>query len=148
MLTRMARSVALAATVAAVALAGCGTTHQGGQGNGGDGTHRTQLIVKRDSANGSTVKLAPGDKLELILGSSYWNFRGSSAPGVLRQIGSPVLLKATRACVVGGGCRPKKVIYRAVKAGTAVITAHRVSCGEALACTGKKGSFKLTVVVS
>lgn len=145
MVTRMARFAALAAAAAAVMLTGCGTAHPAAQGHG---THGTQVIVKRDASNGRTVKLAVGDKLELILGSSYWNFGGSSAPGVLHQMGVPVLVKTTKVCVPGGGCQPKKATFRALKPGTAVITAHRVSCGEALACAASKRDFKLTVVVS
>ena len=141
MLARMARSAVLAATAAGVLLAGCGTASPAPR------THGSQVVVKRDASNGSTVRLAVGDKLELILASSYWTFRGSSAPGVLRQTGPVQLLKTTRTCVPGGGCRPKEVSYRALKPGKTVITAHRVSCGEALACTGKKGQFTLTVVV-
>ncbi|MGI9007551.1 MAG: hypothetical protein ACR2FU_15375 [Streptosporangiaceae bacterium] len=137
----MARSLALAAAAAAVLLTGCGSAQPAPR------AHDAQVIVKRDAANGSTVRLAVGDKLELVLASSYWTFRGSSPPGVLRQTGPVQLLKTTRTCVPGGGCRPKRVIYRAIKAGRAVITAHRVSCGEALACTGSKRRFTLTVVV-
>ena len=144
MLGRMARSAALTAAAAALMLTGCGTVHQGSQA---PQTHETQVIVKRDASNGSTVKIAVGDKLEVVLASSYWNFRASSAPLVLRQMGPAELLKTTRTCVPGGGCRPKRVIYRALKPGRAVISAHRVTCGEALACTGKRGQFKITVVV-
>lgn len=142
MITRIARSAALAATVAAVTLTGCGTAHQASQGHG------TQVIVKRDASNGKTVKMSVGDKLKLVLSSSYWNFNGSSDSRVLRQVGAPVLVKTTRTCVPGGGCQPKRVTFRALKPGTAVITAHRVSCGEALACSASKRNFKLTVVVS
>ena len=145
MVIRMARFAALAVTAAAVTLTGCGAAHQASQGHG---THGTHVVVKRDASNGRTVKLSVGDKLELVLGSSYWNFAGSSAPGVLRQIGQPVLVKTSRSCVPGGGCQPKRATFRALKPGTAVITAHRVSCGEALACAASKRSFKLTVVVS
>jgi hypothetical protein len=144
MLGRMARPAVVAAAVAAVALTGCGAAHQGSHAPQARGT---QVIVKRDASNGSTVKIAVGDKLEVVLASSYWNFRASSAPLVLRQIGPAQLLKTTRTCVPGGGCRPKRVIYRAFKPGRAVVSAHRVTCGEALACTGKKGQFKITVVV-
>lgn len=141
MLAGLARSVALAAAAAAMLLAGCGTTHQAPR------SQSARVVVKRDASNGSTVKLGVGDKLELILASSYWNFRGSSAPGILRQMGPPALLKPTRTCIPGGGCRPKRVVYRALKPGKAVITAHRVTCGEALACTSKLRLFRLTVVV-
>lgn len=141
MLARTARSLALPAAVAAVLLAGCGTAGPATQG------HVGHVVVQRDASNGRTVRLAVGDKLKLILGSSYWTFNASSAPGILRQMGPAVLVKTTKTCVPGGGCQPKLVMYRALKPGKAVITAHRVSCGEALACTGGKGHFKLTVVV-
>lgn len=143
MFARTMHALALTAAAAALLLTGCGTAGPATQHHGGG----AQTIVKRDASNGSTVRVSVGDKLELILGSSYWNFRGSSAPGILRQMGPAELLKTKRTCVPGGGCQPKRVIYRAVKPGRVVITAHRVSCGEALACTGSKGSFKLTVIV-
>jgi hypothetical protein len=35
-----------------------------------------------------------------------------------------------------------------LKAGTATVSASRVSCGEALRCTGKQGSYSVTIVVT
>ena len=38
--------------------------------------------------------------------------------------------------------------FSALRAGRAVVTAHRTSCGEALRCTGNQGSYAVTVMVS
>ncbi len=132
--------VALAAS--AVFAAGCGTAKPVSQG-----PPPTRLVTEHDSANGKTIHIAVGDKLALILGSSYWNFAGSSAPAVLRQEGQVTLVPTSRTCPPGVGCQPKRALFRALAPGKAVLSAHRVSCGEALACTGGRGLFKLTVIV-
>lgn len=140
--TRAFRPVLMFAAMASAVLAvGCGTAH-------GPGSPPPQrLITEHDGANGQTIHVAVGDKVALILGSSYWNFRGSSAPAVLRQVGQVTLVKSSRTCPPGVGCQPKRALYKALARGKAVITAHRLSCGEALACTGSRGHFTLTVIV-
>ena len=134
----------LAAVTSVVLTAGCGTAHQPHQPGH---PQPPRLFTERDRANGSTVHVAVGDKVAVILGSTYWNFAASSAPGVVRQIGPVRLVHTTKTCVPGGGCQPKRATYKALSRGTAVISAHRVSCGEALACTGSRGRFRLTIVV-
>jgi hypothetical protein len=143
--TRVLRPLLMLAALASVALAaGCGTARHSHQpGN----PQPPRLFTERDKSNGTTIHVAVGDKVVLILGSTYWNFAGSSAPHVVRQIGPVTLMHTTRTCVPGQGCRPKRATYKALSRGTAIITAHRVACGEALACTGKRGRFRLTVVV-
>jgi hypothetical protein len=142
--TRAFRPVLMLAAIASVVLAvGCGTAHPVPGGT----AHRVRQFTEHDGANGKTVHIAVGDKLVLILGSSYWNFRGSSAPGVLRQVGPVRLVRSSRSCPPGVGCQPKRALYKALASGKAVISAHRVTCGEALACTGSRGHFKLTVIV-
>lgn len=133
----------LAAAAAAVLATGCGTAHHvpGGQ------PPPRRLITEHDLANGKTVHVRVGDKVALILGSSYWQFAGSSKPDVLRQMGPATLVKSSRKCLPGVGCQPKRAVFKALAAGRAVVTAHRVTCGEALACTGSRGHFKLTVLV-
>jgi hypothetical protein len=143
--TRAFRSVLMLAAITSVVLAaGCSTAHHPHQpGN----PQPPRLFTEHDRANGTTLRVAVGDKIVLVLGSSYWNFAGSSAPGVVRQIGPVRLVHTTQTCVPGGGCQPKRALYKALSRGTAVITAHRLSCGEALRCTGSRGHFRLTVVV-
>ena len=140
--TRAFRPVLMFAAMASAVLAvGCGTAHVPG------GPPPQRLITEHDGANGQTIHVAVGDKVALILGSSYWNFRGSSEPAVLRQVGQVTLVKRSRTCPPGVGCQPKRALYKALAPGKAVIIAHRLSCGEALACTGSRGRFTLTVIV-
>ena len=140
--TSIVRPVLLVAVAASALLAGCGAVHPLP-----GGPQPPRLITERDHSNGKTIHIGVGDKLALILGSSYWNFAGSSAPSVLRQEGNSTLVPTSRRCPPGVGCQPKRAVFKALAKGTAVITAHRLSCGEALRCTGSQGHFKLTVVV-
>jgi hypothetical protein len=105
------------------------------------------VIVVRDDANGKAVSAIAGDRVELILASSYWRVTGSSAPGVLRQDGPTVLLSRPSSCpdLPGLGCIPVRTDFIALANGKAVITAGRSTCGEALRC--KPDQTRFTVVV-
>jgi hypothetical protein len=107
------------------------------------------VIVVRDAANGKAVSARTGDRIELILSSSYWQVTGSSAPGVLRQDGPPVLLSRPSSCpaIPGLGCTPVRTDFTARADGKAVITAGRSSCGEALRCGPGQTQFTVIVVV-
>ena len=138
---RLAAAAALASAVSITMTAGCGT---GAFRSGGP-----TVIVVRDNANGKAVSARAGDRIELILSSSYWRVTGSSAPGVLRQDGSPVLLSRPSSCpgLPGRGCIPVRADFTALTDGQAVITASRSTCGEALRCTPGQTRFTVTVVV-
>jgi hypothetical protein len=107
------------------------------------------VIIVRDNANGKTVHVPAGDRVELILSSTYWMVHGKSAPAVLRQDGPTRLLPRPKSCsrIPGLGCIPVKTSFTALAAGKAVITASRTSCGEARRCVGGQGRFRVTVVV-
>ena len=107
------------------------------------------VIVVRDDANGKTVSARAGDRIELILSSSYWHVTGSSAPSVLRQDGPPVLLSRPRRCpdIPGLGCIPMRADFTALTNGKAVIRASRSACGEALRCKPDQARFTVIVVV-
>jgi hypothetical protein len=106
-------------------------------------------IVVRDDANGKAVSARAGDRIELILSSSYWHVTGSSAPSVLRQDGPPMLLSRPGSCpdVPGLGCIPVQADFTALTDGKAVITASRSACGEALLCKPDQTRFTVIVVV-
>ena len=141
---RVLRPVLVSVVAASAMLAaGCGVAHP----RAGGPAPVPRLITEHDRANGTTIHVGVGDKVALILGSTYWQFAGSSKPAVLRQEGPVTLMKAAHKCLPGVGCQPKRAVYKALAPGKAVITAHRVTCGEALACTGSRGHFKLTIVV-
>ena len=142
---RMAVAVAVS-VVSVMTAAGCGTAASSASG---PTAHGPAVIVVRDDANGKAVSASAGDRIELILSSSYWRVTGSSAPGVLRQDGSPVLLSRPSSCpdLPGRGCIPVRADFTALTDGQAVITASRSTCGEALRCTPGQTRFTVTVVV-
>jgi len=103
----------------------------------------------RDDANGKAVAARAGDRIELILSSSYWHVTGNSAPRVLRQDGPLVLLSRPNSCpdVAGLGCTPVRADFTALTSGKAVIMASRSVCGEALRCRADQTRFTVIVVV-
>jgi hypothetical protein len=107
------------------------------------------VIVVRDDANGKTVSARAGDRIELILSSSYWKVSGSSAPGVLRQDGPAALLPRPSSCpgISGLGCVPVRADFTALTDGMAVIAASRSACGEALRCMPDQTRFTVIVTV-
>jgi len=129
---------------AALLTAACGTAVSS---TGGPPPH--QLTVVRDSANGKTVHVGVGDRLELILPGSYWNLHGSSPEAVMAQDGPARYLPRPPSCpdIPGLGCSPTTATFTARARGTAVITASRTTCGEALRCQPPQRRFTLTVVV-
>lgn len=126
--------------------AGCGTAASRASGPVAGGP---TAIVVRDNANGKAVSARAGDRIELILSSSYWHVTGSSAPSVLRQDGPSRLLSKPSSCpdIPGVGCIPVRSDFTALTDGKAVITASRSVCGEAQACTPDQTRFTVIIVV-
>jgi len=146
---RCHRMTAVAVAVIVVSImtsAGCGTasSHASGPVAGS-----LTVIVVHDDANGKAVSTRAGDRIELILASSYWRVSGSSAPSVLRQDGPSVLLSRPKSCpgIPGLGCIPLRADFTALTDGKAVITAERSTCGEALRCKPDQMRFAVTVNV-
>ena len=141
---RMMAVVVAVIVVSIMTSAGCGTaaSHASGPVAGGP-----TVIVVHDDANGKAVSTRTGDRIELILSSSYWRVTGSSVPSVLRQDGAPVLLSRPKSCpdIPGLGCIPVRADFTALTDGKAVITAERSACGEALRC--KPDQTRFTVIV-
>jgi hypothetical protein len=143
------RRMAVVAAVSVVSImtsVGCGTAASSTSGPVAGGP---TVIVVRDDANGKTVPARAGDRIELILSSSYWHVTSSSAPSVLRQDGPPVLLSRPSSCpdIPGLGCIPVRADFTALSDGKAVITASRSACGEALRCMPDQTRFTVIVVV-
>lgn len=105
-------------------------------------------ITATDKDNGRTLKLVPGQRLKVILASTYWNFQNNSSAAVLRVETQPHINPQPSGCVPGAGCGTATVTYQATGSGQASITATRTSCGEAMGCTGGAGNYSLHVVVS
>jgi hypothetical protein len=104
-------------------------------------------VVLDEQANHTDARVHVGARVEVLLHSDYWMVHGSSEPAVLRQDGPTVQLSGP-SCVPGGGCNPVMTLFTALAPGSAVITASRTSCGEALRCVGDQGSFQVTVTVT
>ena len=141
---RLALRAAVAALIAV--MAGCGAAKSVSHG-----PMQTphQVMVVRDDSNGKTVHVTVGEHVKLILSSDYWRLHGSSSKAVLAQIGRTRLLPRPKNCpkIPGLGCVPFETTFTAMAKGTAVITASRQTCGEALACQPPQEHFRLTVVV-
>jgi hypothetical protein len=139
-------AVVAVSVVSIMTSAGCGTAASRASGPVAGGP---VVIVVRDDANGKAVSVRAGDRIELVLSSSYWHVAGSSAPSVLRQDGPPALLSRPSSCpaIPGLGCIPVRADFTAITDGKAVITASRSTCGEALRCKPDQTRFAVIVVV-
>lgn len=104
-------------------------------------------VVLRDASNRTTVHVPVGSQVELVLSSSYWQVAGSSAPSLLTQDAPTHALPRPSTCpgLAGLGCSPEETLFTAKAAGTAVITASRTSCGEAMKCAPDQEKFSVTV---
>jgi len=143
---RLMTVLVAASAVSIMAAAGCGTAPSSAKGP----VAGPRVIVLRNPASGKVVSARPGDRIELILSSSYWHVTGSSKITVLRQDGRSVLLSKPRSCpdLPGLGCVPVRADFTALSEGKATIAATRSVCGEALRCTPDQARFTVTVVVA
>lgn len=134
------------ALLAFLVLAACGSATGTGVANPSPSPGKFQ--VAGDAENGTTVDLHVGDRLAVTLHSTYWTISGSSNPRVLTAEGPEAVSPAPGGCVPGGGCGTVTMIFDVIGMGSADVTASRVSCGEAMLCTGTQGSYKITVASS
>jgi hypothetical protein len=109
-------------------------------------TRPLPVVQVGDGRDGGTVALHIGQRLRVVLHSTYWEFNAVSAPTVLHLVETPQVAPKG-GCVPGAGCGTVTALYVARTAGTALVKAARTSCGEAMGCTGDAGSYTLTVVV-
>lgn len=87
-----------------------------------------------------------GQRLRVVLHSTYWEFKPTSDGAVLHLVAAPQVAPKS-GCVPGQGCGTVTAVYVARRAGTATVKAERTSCGEAMGCTAAAGSYSLSVVV-
>lgn len=105
-------------------------------------------LVLDEHAKGRTVTVTAGTLVELILHNSYWNINISSNPKVLAEIGEPTQLPVTPTCAAGIGCNPVQATFTAMAPGRAILSASRISCGEAMLCAPGQRHFQVTVIVT
>jgi hypothetical protein len=119
---------------------GCANTSSGHAA-----TRPLPVVQVGDRRDGATVALRVGQRLRVVLHSTYWEFKAVGSP-VLHLVRAPVAAPKS-GCVPGQGCGTVTVLYVARAAGTASVRAARTSCGEAMGCTGDAGGYSLSVVV-
>ena len=98
--------------------------------------------------NGKTVTLHVGEKLHVALDSAFWTYQ-SPAGADLRTVEANGYVAPTPTCggpqAAGSGCGTKIADYVAVASGRTAVVATRVSCGEAMRCTGANARFQVAV---
>jgi hypothetical protein len=100
-----------------------------------------------EADGGKAVTLRRGDGLTVVLHSTYWSF--TSPPSTVVTADGPASVAPDlTGCVPGGGCGTVTISYRAAAAGSATLSAHRDTCGEARACTGGQGDWQVSVTVT
>ncbi len=99
------------------------------------------------SDNNKTVNLKVGQKLTVSLDSTYWQFAAPSNTAV-QASGDSIHTPCSQKTVPGSGCGTVSQVYVAKTKGQSLITASRVTCGEALACTAEQSKYQLTIVVN
>jgi hypothetical protein len=133
------RAIVAALVLTAVAVAGC---NRPGSADGSQ-------IQLDESDKGQTVRVVPGERITVVLHSTYWRFATLPDTTVLTTDGQPAVAGSPpgHGCVPGGGCGTVTASYLARSVGSIAITASRTSCGEALACGPDQASFSITIVV-
>jgi hypothetical protein len=106
------------------------------------------VLLLTDADNGRTVTVATGTRVSVQLASTYWTFDPPGNQTVLVALGTQSNAPCAQKTVPGSGCGTATITYAAEASGSAVIAAHRTSCGEAMPCNSSQSSFGVTVVVS
>ncbi|MFI5282991.1 MAG: hypothetical protein ACHQ0J_07665 [Candidatus Dormibacterales bacterium] len=129
----------LAALGAVAALFACGSSSN----------QAARDVAIGDAQNGLSVPVQVGDVVTVSLGSTAWTFDALPASSILRLDAEPSVSAAPFGqCPPGVGCGTTAARYTALRPGAAVITASRVSCGEAMRCVGPAGAYRVTIAVS
>lgn len=103
-----------------------------------------------ESNNGQALSLRPGDHLTVVLHSTYWKFNPPSDPTVISADGPPAYAGGGPKCggPPGSGCGTVTARYTAVRTGSAVVSAGRTTCGEALRCSPAQSRWSVKVTVA
>lgn len=102
-----------------------------------------------DASNGTSITVARGSQVSVVLNSTYWSIAEPSNASVLVAQGSQQAAPGGPGCpkIPGSGCGTVSRSFLAQSAGTATLSASRSSCGEAMACSPAQSTWRATVVV-
>jgi hypothetical protein len=134
----MPRAAGLSAfAILTLALLACGSTGQ-----------PPAELAAGDSQNGQSVQIRAGEVLRVTLDTTAWTFAPPSDQSVLQPQGEAVVSPVPKGqCFPGMNCGTTTARFKAMKAGTASVTATRLSCGEARRCVGAEGQYQVSVIV-
>lgn len=99
------------------------------------------------SDNGQFLEVHVGNAVRFTLDHTTWTFSQSSAPSVLVPVGQQEFSPG-RHCYPGLGCGTTTARFKALAPSSAIVSATRVSCGEARSCPGDEGIYRVTVLVA
>jgi hypothetical protein len=105
-------------------------------------------VTVDEHANGTTVQLCAGQQLSVQLHSTYWQGVASNEPAILHRTAPTSVTPAPTPGFPGVGCGTLITGFQGIAAGTATVSAHRTTCGEALLCRPSQRDFSVTIVVS
>ncbi|GGQ84521.1 hypothetical protein [Kitasatospora griseola] len=143
-MTPKPRRTAAAALLALVALSGCGSAATVAS----PAAHPAPgLVVLDESADRTRITVAPGTTVRTELHSTYWSPATSTDPGLLAPAGQPTTAAAP-SCRPGSGCGTVTTAFTARTAGSARVTAHRTSCGEARPCPPGQQDYTVDVDIA
>jgi hypothetical protein len=130
-------------TVAFVALVGCTSSAVGSRHNSSSAGRTSHslpstaispaIVAVTREMSGRRIAVRVGAVVQVALDSTYWMITTPNS-GVVHALDAPTSASHT-GCVAGAGCGTVTVRYRVTAAGTAVLSAVRTLCGEALRCT-------------
>lgn len=110
-------------------------------------------LSEKNASKIVVVKL--GSRVELTLHSMYWQLAVPARSSSLTSKGQPILKpifpspSAPAGCkIAGSGCGAQTWVFVATKVGLTHLVASRMTCGEAMQCTGANGRFTVAVKVS
>ena len=92
------------------------------------------------------VTVRTGSTVVVQLHSTYWSTPTTSDPDVL--VPGAGGSSPAGSCPPGGGCGVSSARFTAARPGTARVTAHRSSCGEAMRCLPGQRAYEVTVTVT
>ncbi|MFD7168864.1 hypothetical protein [Streptomyces violascens] len=142
----------LAALLAAWMVNGCsahGSSSRpvpSGSASGSASAAPARTVTLDERAAGTVVKVGVGTAVLVRLHSTYWSAPTSSDALALAPVGKSGST-STGTCEPGAGCGIAAADFAARRTGTAHITAHRDSCGEAMRCGPGQGSYAVTVEI-
>ena len=136
----------LGAALALAAISACGADAAQSAAPTAPTTPTPTPLRLDERANHTTVSATVGTPVIVTLHSTYWYNLTSRTPDVLTAAATTRVIPA-HTCAPGVGCGTVELALRALRPGSADITARRTSCGEARRCGGNEGQYRVTVKI-